>query len=196
VGGFENTTGDASQKMQETLKSTSELTTNILAVVDELSKKLQDMDFLTSNKRRLLEEEDGSSGDIPSWVPSGKRSLLAAPPEKLKPNLTVANDGSGDCKTIKEALDQVPQKSEQNFVIYIKEGLYKEYISVNRSTTNVVMYGDGPTKTIISGNKNFKMNLTTKDTATFGKTKSSSLSVCASVTRSLDLPSWNEKKRI
>jgi pectinesterase len=158
--------------MQETLKSTSELTTNILAVVDELAKKLENLPLdLTSNKRRLLEEEEGGSGDIPSWVPSSKRSLLATPPAKLKPNLTVAKDGSGDCKTIKEALDKVPPQSEQNFVIYIKEGLYKEYISVNRSTTNVVMYGDGPTKTIISGNKNFKMNLTTKDTATFGKTK-------------------------
>lgn len=179
MDGFDNTTGDAAAKMQQSLKSTGELTTNILAVVDEFSKQLANLDlpFLNNNKRRLLEEgeEEAISGGIPSWVPSSKRSLIETGPAKPKPNLTVAKDGSGDFKTIKEALEKVPQKSEENFVIYIKAGIYKEYITVNRSTHNVVMYGDGPTKTIISGNKNFKMNLTTKDTATFGKPKYLSL---------------------
>ncbi|KAJ4753637.1 Pectinesterase [Rhynchospora pubera] len=173
--GFENTTGDASQKMQESLQSTKELTTNILALVDEFSKQMANLDlsFLdgnnNNNKRRLLEEGEAeiSSGDIPSWLPESKRSLLATAPAKLKPNLTVAQDGSGDFKTIKEALTKVPPSSAQNFVIYIKQGTYKEYISVGRTLTNVVMYGDGPTKTVISGNKNFMMKLTTKDTATF-----------------------------
>ncbi|KAJ1699323.1 hypothetical protein LUZ63_007835 [Rhynchospora breviuscula] len=169
--GFENTTGDASQKMQESLQSSKELTTNILALVDEFSKQMANLDlsFLNNNKRRLLEEGEAeiSSGDIPSWLPENKRSLLTTAPAKLKPNLTVAQDGSGDFKTIKEALNKVPQKSAENFVIYIKQGTYKEYVSVNRMLTNVVMYGDGPTKTVISGNKNFMMKLTTKDTATF-----------------------------
>jgi len=37
---------------------------------------------------------------------------------------------------------------------------------VGRPQTNVAFIGDGADKTIITGNKNFKMNLTTKDTAT------------------------------
>lgn len=212
MDGFDNTTSEASQKMQETLKSTGELTTNILAIVDEFSNTLANLNlpFLNNNKRRLLEEgeEEGSSGEVPSWVPSSKRSLIQTAPQKLKPNLTVAKDGSGDFKTIKEALDKVPQRSEQNFFIYIKGGLYKEYISVNRSTTNLVMYGDGPTKTIISGNKNFMMNLTTKDTATFGKPTNSTVCthmtyhmcmcvhvhVCVSAgVHAFELPSCNEK---
>jgi pectinesterase len=86
----------------------------------------------------------------------------------FKPNITVAADGSGDFKTIKDALAKVPAKSATMYVMYIKAGTYKEYVTVPRTVTNLVMIGDGMEKTIITGNKNFKMNLTTKDTATMG----------------------------
>uniref|UniRef100_N1QX70 Pectinesterase n=1 Tax=Aegilops tauschii TaxID=37682 RepID=N1QX70_AEGTA len=72
----------------------------------------------------------------------------------------------GDFKTIKEALAKVPPKSASMYVMYIKAGTYKEYVSVGRPITNLVVIGDGDDKTIITGNKNFKMNITTKDTAT------------------------------
>ncbi|KAJ3683659.1 hypothetical protein LUZ60_013886 [Juncus effusus] len=170
LDGFDNTTMDAAEQMRNALKASGELTTNILAIVDEFSNTLVNLPFL-KNKRRLLEEgeelEASESSEIPDWVSPGKRRLLQASAAKIKPNLVVAKDGSGDCKTIQECLAQVPQKSKENFVIYIKAGVYKEYISVNKTTINLVMLGDGPTKTIITGNKNFMMNITTKDTATF-----------------------------
>ncbi|KAF0908580.1 hypothetical protein E2562_026629 [Oryza meyeriana var. granulata] len=163
LDGFLNTTTDAAAKMRNALNSSQELTEDILAVVDQFSATLGSL----SIGRRLL-GEDG----MPTWMSEGgKRQLLAAPgpeagPEEFKPNVTVAADGSGDFKTINEALAKVPPKNAERYTIYVKAGTYKEYVSVARPATNVAMIGDGIGKTIITGNKNFKMNLTTKDTAT------------------------------
>uniref|UniRef100_A0ACD5WNM6 Uncharacterized protein n=1 Tax=Avena sativa TaxID=4498 RepID=A0ACD5WNM6_AVESA len=160
LDGFMNTTTDAAAKMRGALNASQELTEDILTVVDQLSGTLGSFNI----GRRLLVEEDGS----PAWMTDGKRRLMEAGPESVefKPNVTVAADGSGDFKSIKEALAKVPQKSASMYVMYVKEGTYKEYVTVPRTVTNMVMIGDGMTKTIITGNKNFKMNLTTKDTAT------------------------------
>ena len=162
LDGFMNTTTDAAAKMRGALNASQELTEDILAVVDQFSATFGKLSF----GRRLLGEEDGS----PVWMTDGKRRLMEAGPSapEFKPNVTVAADGSGDFKTIKEALAKVPQKSASMYVMYIKAGTYKEYVSVPRTVTNLVMIGDGMAKTIITGNKNFKMNLTTKDTATMG----------------------------
>ncbi|XP_006658993.2 pectinesterase-like [Oryza brachyantha] len=163
LDGFLNTTTDAAAKMRTALNSSQELTEDILAVVDQFSATLGSLSF----GRRLL-GEDG----MPTWMSEGgKRELLAAAgpeagPEAFTPNVTVAADGSGDFKTIGEAVAKVPPKNAQRYTIYVKAGMYKEYVSVGRPATNVAMIGDGADKTIITGNKNFKMNLTTKDTAT------------------------------
>jgi len=157
LDGFANaTTTEASAKMQSALNASQELTEDILAVVDQFSDTLGGL----SVGRRLL-GEDG----MPAWMMGDSRRLLEESPE-FKPNVTVAADGSGDVKTIKEALDRVPPKNAAMYVVYVKAGTYKEYVSVGRPQTNVAFIGDGADKTIITGNKNFKMNLTTKDTAT------------------------------
>uniref|UniRef100_A0A0D9X374 Pectinesterase n=1 Tax=Leersia perrieri TaxID=77586 RepID=A0A0D9X374_9ORYZ len=163
LDGFLNTTTDAAEKMKSALNSSQELTEDILAVVDQFSATLGGLSF---GRRRLL----GDDG-MPTWMSdAGRRELLAAPgPEaaaEFTPNVTVAADGSGDVKTIGEALAKVPPKNAARYTIYVKAGTYKEYVSVARAATNVAMIGDGIGKTIITGNKNFKMNLTTKDTAT------------------------------
>ncbi|KAJ1255773.1 hypothetical protein BS78_K162200 [Paspalum vaginatum] len=166
LDGFMNaTTTEASAKMQKALNASQELTEDILAVVDQFADTLGGL----SIGRRLLGGGDG--GVVPSWVSeSGSRHLMDSPapagsPE-FKPNVTVAADGSGDVTTIKDALAKVPPKNAAMFVVYVKAGTYKEYVSVGRPQTNVAFIGDGVDKTIITGNKNFKMNLTTKDTAT------------------------------
>uniref|UniRef100_A0A0E0APL4 Pectinesterase n=1 Tax=Oryza glumipatula TaxID=40148 RepID=A0A0E0APL4_9ORYZ len=164
LDGFLNTTTDAADKMKSALNSSQELTEDILAVVDQFSATLGSLNI----GRRLLLADDG----MPVWMSEGgRRQLLeAAGPEagpvEFKPDVTVAADGSGDVKTIGEAVAKVPPKNKERYTIYVKAGTYKEYVSVGRPATNVNMIGDGIGKTIITGNKNFKMNLTTKDTAT------------------------------
>ncbi|KAK4338888.1 hypothetical protein RND71_040350 [Anisodus tanguticus] len=65
--------------------------------------------------RRLLTTDN----DYSSFVEAGSRRLLQV--SNVKPNLVVAKDGSGQYKTIKEALKKfVPPKNNQTFVILIK----------------------------------------------------------------------------
>jgi len=164
LDGFENTTTAAAGKMRKALNSSQELTENILALVDEFSETLANLG-LPSFHRRLL--ADHAAG-VPSWMPDAKRRLLKVSPgaKGFKPDVTVAKDGSGDFKTINAALAKVPVRSANTYVMYVKAGTYREYVSVPRNVTNLVMIGDGATKTVITGDKSFTMNITTKDTAT------------------------------
>ncbi|CAN6301192.1 unnamed protein product [Urochloa humidicola] len=174
LDGFEGTTTtDAAAKMRKALNTSQELTENILAIVDEFADTLASLD-LPSFHRRLLADNGGA----PSWLSGAKRRLLmhqapAASPgpaagsaPEFEPDVTVAKDGSGDFKTINAALAKVPIKRATPYVMYVKAGTYREYVSVSRNVTNLVMIGDGATKTIITGSKSFMMNITTKDTAT------------------------------
>jgi len=53
-------------------------------------------------------------------------------------------------------------------VIYVKEGIYDEQVTITKKMQNVTMYGDGSPKTIITGNKNFRDGVRTFLTASFG----------------------------
>ncbi|KAF1001809.1 hypothetical protein AG4045_019015 [Apium graveolens] len=105
-----------------------------------------------------------SSKEIPEWVGTHHRNLLQANP---KPNAVVALDGSGQFKSINEALKTVPPNNVKAFVILVKAGIYNEYVDVPRRTDNVVMIGEGATKTKVTGNKNFIDGVGTFQTATF-----------------------------
>ncbi|CAO2169269.1 unnamed protein product [Urochloa humidicola] len=117
-------------------------------------------------RRRLLGVEDG---DTPPWVNGEQRRLLKGNnfQSKLKPNVVVAKDGSGKFKTINDALKAMPPKYTGRYLIYVKAGVYEEYVTITRAMENVTMYGDGAMKTIITGSRNFADGLTTYKTATF-----------------------------
>ncbi|VAH38091.1 unnamed protein product [Triticum turgidum subsp. durum] len=119
-------------------------------------------DLPNNHRRKLL-----SAGIFPEWVSSHTRRLLRIPGGLQKPNAVVAADGSGNFKTITEALNSVPKKSTARFVIYVKAGEYKEYVTVNKDLANVFMYGDGPTKTRVIGDKSNKGGFATIATRTF-----------------------------
>ncbi|XP_073365762.1 uncharacterized protein [Aegilops tauschii subsp. strangulata] len=119
-------------------------------------------DLPNSHRRKLL-----SAGVFPEWVSSHTRRLLQIPGGLQKPNAVVAADGSGNFKTITEALNSVPKKSTARFVIYVKAGEYKEYVTVSKDQANVFMYGDGPTKTRVIGDKSNKGGFATIATRTF-----------------------------
>ncbi|KAG5230531.1 pectin methylesterase family protein [Salix suchowensis] len=91
--------------------------------------------------------------EFPTWVKESDRKLLQEPSPSS--GLVVAQDGSGDYSTIKDALDQAAAKSSGNgrFVIYIKSGVYKEYLEIGQKLENIMLVGDGMTKTIITGNR-------------------------------------------
>ncbi|XP_020213145.1 putative pectinesterase/pectinesterase inhibitor 28 [Cajanus cajan] len=162
---FENTTTDASHKMQDLLQAAMHMSSNGLAIITELSKTLSEM-HVTKPGRRLLKDvddlsvlghEDDELFELPEWVEdrAGVRRLLHMTGRKHMANVVVAKDGSGNFTTINEALQHVPTKNVRPFVIYIKEGVYNEYVEVYKNMTHVVFIGDGGKKSRITGNKNF-----------------------------------------
>lgn len=95
----------------------------------------------------------------------------------MKADVVVAKDGSGNFKTITEALKQAPiidatkveKGTNKTFVIYIKEGVYEEEVQVEANMWFVMLIGDGPTKTKITGKKNFADGFVLFKTATVCK---------------------------
>ncbi|XP_068657060.1 putative pectinesterase/pectinesterase inhibitor 28 [Aristolochia californica] len=106
--------------------------------------------------------------------PGGRRWLLDEEeeedqiwfPAKGKPDVVVAQDGTGNFKTITEALDSVPKVRDDRFEIYVKRGIYEEVITVTDEMKYVTMYGDGTKLTIVAGNKSASEGLSTHATAT------------------------------
>ncbi|KAF5743904.1 hypothetical protein HS088_TW08G00492 [Tripterygium wilfordii] len=144
----------------------SQLTSNVLAIVDGLATILEKFNLkfnMPSSNRRLL-EADG----YPSWFSGADRKLLAKVDNRgIKPNVVVAKDGSGQFKTIGAALAAYPKNLRGRYIIYVKAGIYDEYITIDKKTMNVFMYGDGPRKTIVTGSKSYSKGFGTMQTATF-----------------------------
>nr|GME05525.1 pectinesterase-like [Ipomoea batatas] len=160
---FENTTGDTGEKMKNLLKISGELTSNGLAIITHFTEAASTLE--TTNSRRLLSDKHG----FPSFIDATARRLLNANPGSIKPNVVVAKDGSGDFKSINDAIKNAPAPPKNinvTYVIKIKAGVYNEYVVVPRTMNHVVFIGDGPTKTKITGNKNYFDGIGTYQTAT------------------------------
>eukprot|EP00258_Populus_trichocarpa_P013341 XP_002324181.3 putative pectinesterase/pectinesterase inhibitor 45 [Populus trichocarpa] len=164
--------GKLKSDMEKTFKASKELTSNSLAMVSSLTSFMKSFPFPAALNRRLLAKEDNSPAlnkdDLPGWMSNEDRRILkGASKDKPKPNVTVAKDGSGDFKTISEALAAMPAKYEGRYVIFVKQGIYDETVTVTKKMANITIYGDGSQKTIVTGNKNFADGVQTFRTATF-----------------------------
>ncbi|CAN8308977.1 unnamed protein product [Cochlearia groenlandica] len=84
-------------------------------------------------------------------------------------DVVVAKDGSGDYKTIQEAVDGAGErpKGSHRYVIHVKEGVYEEYVNVGIKSSNIMIFGDGIGKTIITGDKSSGRGFSTFKSATF-----------------------------
>lgn len=167
---------DGEKKIQEQLQTDSldyvgKLTALALDVVSEISKVLIAFNLdlkVNPASRRLLEvDHDG----YPTWMTAADRRLLADMDtgRTPKPNVVVAKDGSGQFNTVLDAINSYPKDHEGRYVIYVKAGTYDEYITVDKKKKRILMFGDGPTKTIITGSKNYVDGWKTMRTATFCK---------------------------
>ncbi|KAG6550089.1 hypothetical protein Mapa_008045 [Marchantia paleacea] len=125
---------------------TEKLLSNALAMVNTL--KTITNDFLG---RRLLSDTQRLTKESEDWV-SPLRKLLQSTSTVI-PDAVVALDGTGDYTSIQKAVDDAPQKSDTRYVIYIKAGVYKEYVEVKKNFWNIMFIGDGQNKTIISGKR-------------------------------------------
>lgn len=74
-------------------------------------------------------------------------------------NIVVAADGSGQFKTVQEAINAVPQTTrfDNPAIIHVKPGIYKELIYVQHEKRFVHLVGEDPQKTILTYNLNANM---------------------------------------
>ncbi len=68
----------------------------------------------------------------------------------FQPDFTVAADGSGDFRTVQEAINAVPDFRKNRTVIYIKNGVYKEKLVLAESKSNVTFLGESAEQTILT----------------------------------------------
>ncbi|XP_009122673.1 putative pectinesterase/pectinesterase inhibitor 24 [Brassica rapa] len=138
------------------LKNATELTSNALAIITWLGKIADSFKL----RRRLL------SADVAVDFNVGRRLLQSTDLRRVA-NIVVAKDGSGKYKTISRALKDVPEKSDKRTVIYVKKGVYFENVKVEKTMWNVVVVGDGESKSIVSGKLNVIDGTPTFQSATF-----------------------------
>ncbi|KAL4356392.1 hypothetical protein S83_028340 [Arachis hypogaea] len=158
-----------SQLQTGSLDHVGKVTALALDVVSRIAHVLSNFDLhliVKPSSRRLIEvDQDG----YPAWFGVTDRKLLGDVSKggSIAPNAVVAKDGSGQFKTVLDAINAYPKNNKGRYVIYVKAGIYDEYITVDKNKKNILMYGDGHTKTIITGNKNFVDGWKTMRTATF-----------------------------
>jgi pectinesterase len=68
----------------------------------------------------------------------------------IKPDFVVAKDGSGDFKTVQQAIDAVPDFRKKVTTIFIKNGIYKEKLILPASQNFVKFIGENADSTILN----------------------------------------------
>ncbi|OMO90724.1 Pectinesterase, catalytic [Corchorus capsularis] len=176
LDGFDHDpTHKSSIQDEATFTDATQLTANALAIVTKLQEILSNLGLHLNNipnasspSRRLLLSSHHHHLYYPQWFSASDRKLLGRIDNgNLRPDAVVAKDGSGHFKTIAAALAAAPKNSPRRHTIYVKAGIYDEYITVDKKTTNILMYGDGPRKTIVTGHKNYVDGTSTWQSATF-----------------------------
>lgn len=96
-------------------------------------------------------------------------SVTATLSAQTKYDFVVAKDGSGNFKTIQEAINAVPDFRKKETTIFIKKGIYKEKLVLAESKTVVTFIGESLDSTIITyDDYNQKKNIFGEDKGTSG----------------------------
>ncbi|XP_073307798.1 pectinesterase-like [Primulina huaijiensis] len=103
---------------------------------------------------------------LPPWITAMDKTLLETSGNAIKADITVAADGSGNYKTVAEAVKAAPTNSKTRYVIYVKKGTYKENVEVASNKKNLMIVGDGMDSTTITGDLSVGGGSTTFNSAT------------------------------
>src|SRR3954462_8449106 len=72
---------------------------------------------------------------------------VSASGAEQKPDVVVASDGGGDVKTVRDAVNRVPENNTKRFVIFIKPGIYNEQVVIGLGKAFVSLLGEDPETT-------------------------------------------------
>ncbi|KAH7352647.1 hypothetical protein KP509_19G056000 [Ceratopteris richardii] len=133
-------------------------------------------EWLSAEDREVLQDTPSATESsaqrsvtsLTTLLSTSEAAASVAAPAGGAYDVVVAQDGSGKYKTIQEALNNVPKKRSTRYTIYIKKGVYNEYLNIPKSMKLLTLVGDGMGRTIISGDKSFAKGDTTYDSATVG----------------------------
>ncbi|KAI5058501.1 hypothetical protein GOP47_0026671 [Adiantum capillus-veneris] len=177
---FFNISGSAKDAMFLKQQYVDEILINAVCLVETLAELGTDLSSWKKvvssipnfHLRRLLSTEEDHESRLAHWASMMERELQAAPAPNSTSgiDLVVAKDGTGHYKTLKAALDAVPEDYEGRYVIYIKAGEYDEGpFNISKVLKGLTLIGDGCNKTIITGDANVaKKGYTTYRSATVG----------------------------
>ncbi|SHO55791.1 pectinesterase family protein [Vibrio quintilis] len=96
-------------------------------------------------------------------------------------DVTVATDGSGDFRSVQEAIQHAPD-NQQPYVIYIRNGIYQEKLEVKRP--NIHLIGENRDKTVITA---------TTANGTFNKKKGKKFGTTGSRTVNIDATDFSAR---
>lgn len=167
--GFEGTDRRVERFISGSLKQVTHLIGNVLALYTEL----HSLPFKPPRGNNITSSSSSSlpprSSEFPLWMTEGDEMLMKAHPQRMHVDAIVAADGSGEYRTITEAVNAAPSYSNRRYVIYVKKAVYRENIDMKRKKTNIMFVGDGIGKTVVTGDRNFMQGSTTFRTATVGE---------------------------
>eukprot|EP00246_Nothoceros_aenigmaticus_P004710 TRINITY_DN16385_c0_g1_i1.p1 TRINITY_DN16385_c0_g1~~TRINITY_DN16385_c0_g1_i1.p1 ORF type:complete len:391 (+),score=33.12 TRINITY_DN16385_c0_g1_i1:199-1371(+) len=106
--------------------------------------------------------------DNPTYEDSTTSLAASSKPKSSKDIIVVALDGSGDYKSVQDAVDAVPKGNTKRVTIHIKAGIYKEKVIIPSGTPYITIEGEGQKKTIIVWDDTASTKRKGKVLSTFG----------------------------
>ncbi|KAL4370443.1 probable pectinesterase/pectinesterase inhibitor 41 [Arachis duranensis] len=162
---------------QQTCLGGLQTTASDQRVKDELSSLLSEDTKLNSVSLAMfvdawIPQEQTTSWEEESHGQRGRKLLSLEDMEdvSVKDIVVVSKDGSGNFTTINEAIKAAPNNSvatDGYFVVFITEGVYEEYVSIDKKKKYLMLIGDGINRTVITGDHNVVDGFTTFNSATF-----------------------------
>ncbi|KAF5743134.1 Pectinesterase/pectinesterase inhibitor PPE8B [Tripterygium wilfordii] len=153
IDGFEGTNSFVKGVVAGSLGQITSLVQDLLTMIHTPSKS-------KSSGRAKTEQ------NLPSWFKYEDQKLMDVKGTTTA-DAIVAQDGTGQYTKIMDAIAAAPDNSLNRFVIYVKKGVYNEYVEIKKKKWNLVMIGDGMDVTVITGNRSVPEGYTTFRSATF-----------------------------
>lgn len=85
---------------------------------------------------------------LPEYIPPPAPEEVVVVPDKI--DKTVAKDGTGDYTTIQAAIDAAPNNGTAYYVIAIKNGTYKEVLTIPKNKNYIYFKGENSEKTVLT----------------------------------------------
>jgi len=77
-------------------------------------------------------------------------SLISVHAVFSQQKIVVSKDGSGNYKTVQEALNMVPLNNKKSIIIFVKNGLYQEKLRLDSNKNHVTLIGEDRFQTILT----------------------------------------------